>query len=288
MTDITREQALAHFGVKGMRWGVRNDKPATSGTSTKSNPLSKSKGKVGEGEELYVALVGIVLVAKASKAAMNTIDSGNAKVILNKGKRFVTRQKLDYKVDTSLAKKKMSESELMTKVVKPVNRDYPSKGTKQNCRRCTVAYEMRRRGFDVTATKSIMATGQHGLGMKKALNVNTRKYEAAENKVFTVANVRALKNTDAPDALFKALKGQPNGSRGEVAVGWLMGGGHSVAYEIINNKPVIIDTQSGKMFKNSQEWAKAYKYPAATAAYTRLDNKRLNKDWVERWVKNND
>ena len=25
MTDISREQALAHFGVKGMRWGVRND-----------------------------------------------------------------------------------------------------------------------------------------------------------------------------------------------------------------------------------------------------------------------
>lgn len=25
MTDISREQTLAHFGVKGMRWGVRND-----------------------------------------------------------------------------------------------------------------------------------------------------------------------------------------------------------------------------------------------------------------------
>ncbi len=25
MTNISREQALAHFGVKGMRWGIRND-----------------------------------------------------------------------------------------------------------------------------------------------------------------------------------------------------------------------------------------------------------------------
>lgn len=24
MTDISREQALAHFGVKGMRWGIRH------------------------------------------------------------------------------------------------------------------------------------------------------------------------------------------------------------------------------------------------------------------------
>lgn len=33
MSDVTREMALAHFGVKGMRWGVRNDsKPGRVGT----------------------------------------------------------------------------------------------------------------------------------------------------------------------------------------------------------------------------------------------------------------
>lgn len=29
MTQPTREEALAHFGVKGMRWGVRNEKPSS-------------------------------------------------------------------------------------------------------------------------------------------------------------------------------------------------------------------------------------------------------------------
>ena len=37
-----------------------------------------------------------------------------------------------------------------------------------------------------------------------------------------------------------------------------MGGGHSVAYEIVRGKPVIFDTQSGKKFKTAADWNKAF------------------------------
>lgn len=273
----TRDEALAHFGVKGMRWGVRNDpKPS----------LNKSNGTVGV--DPVTAVIAMYGTAAVLKAGMNTIDSGNARVIAKKGARFVTHKKLTYKMNPELAKKNMSEADIAKKVVPGINPDHPKRGTNMNCRRCTVVYEMRRRGYDVRASKSIMATGQHGVGLKKALNTQTSHMQLGEKTVFKANDITGLKNTDAPSAVFKALKSQPNGSRGEVGVSWLMGGGHSVAYEIINGKPVIFDTQSGKRFKTPKEFANAYKVSAVRADFTRLDNKKLNEAWVERWAINSD
>ena len=59
-----------------------------------------------------------------------------------------------------------------------------------NCRRCTMAYEMRRRGYDVTATGSTMATGQHGTGMRKAANTNTKKMDFGENQIYNRGGAR--------------------------------------------------------------------------------------------------
>ena len=41
-------------------------------------------------------------------------------------------------------------------------------GTKLNCRRCTFAYELSRRGYDVKATRTMKGTGQTYLGVAKA------------------------------------------------------------------------------------------------------------------------
>lgn len=42
MKDISREDALAHFGVRGMRWGVRNALPSDSSSASKKNKLIKT------------------------------------------------------------------------------------------------------------------------------------------------------------------------------------------------------------------------------------------------------
>ena len=67
-----------------------------------------------------------------------------------------------------------------------------------------------------------------------------------------------------------------------------MGGGHSIAYEVIKGKPVLFDTQSGKVFKDSTAFANHYKIKAKEASFTRFDDKPVNEAWIERWVKNND
>lgn len=85
MTEITREQALAHFGVKGMRWGVRRDK--TTGIRPIAKSLDESRfGKLSKKNvDRYnaqssaakhreqtmlkgVAAVGVILAASGSVA----------------------------------------------------------------------------------------------------------------------------------------------------------------------------------------------------------------------------
>lgn len=284
MTEKTREEALAHFGVKGMHWGVRKQ-PASGKTA---------KAEAGmDPATIYAAYAVSLLAARGGLAVAQLVDSGNARVLVNKGKRAVTFDKTgpQYKKNLALAKKNMSEDQLMKTVIPDINKGYGSFGTKMNCRRCTMAYEMRRRGNDVVATKSTMATGQHGKGLQKAANTNTKLQDWGEKSVYkdtTSPFSNSVARDAAPKAIFKSLSKEPLGSRGEVAVGWKMGGGHSLAYEIVKGKPVIFDTQRGVKLKTAADFNKHYDLSIGEAAVTRLDNKKLNEDWLERWVQNND
>lgn len=278
MTDPTREEALAHFGVQGMKWGVR-----------KKEAPSKANAGVVDPATIYAVYGASLLAMYGGMAVAKTFDSGNAMVLVNKGKRAVTFDKSgpQYKTNKALSKKNMSEDQLMKTVVAPINPGYGTFGTKMNCRRCTLAYEMRRRGMDVKATGSTMATGQHGTGLRKATGAKTTTIDWGENKVYPFGT-NPKTPTSAPTAIFKRLSTQPEGSRGELGVGWKMGGGHSLAYEIVKGKPVIFDTQRQMKFKTADDWSKAFTLEVAGASFTRLDNKQLNNDWLERWVQNND
>lgn len=318
MTDISREDALAHFGIKGMRWGVRNE-PGTgvrqgakkqARTTLGGEKMSKTDILLAEGRgevviskltqwapSLATSGAGTpvsVAVWAASKAGFYTLDSGGARVAVNRGKRFLHGEELSYKKNISLAKKKMTDDEIMNKVVPGINPDHPKIGTNMNCRRCTISYEMRRRGYDVRATKTIEASSQTSKGLNKAVGTKLKARELGEVSALQSQHPirdlfikdKTLTPKTGPDAIFKALKDQPDRSRGEVTMSWQMGGGHSIAYEMIKGKPVLFDTQSGKRFSNASEMANFYKVNISKAGFTRLDNKSMNKAWIERWVKN--
>ena len=66
---------------------------------------------------------------------------------------------------------------------------------------------------------------------------------------------------------------------------WDIGGGHSMAWEIVQGKAVIFDAQSRKMYDNPEvlsELADRIK----EANYTRLDNIQLDPVMMGRWLKN--
>jgi hypothetical protein len=85
-------------------------------------------------------------------------------------------------------------------------------------------------------------------------------------------------------SIFDTLAKEPNGSRGELGVMWNMGGGHSMAYEVVKGTPVIFDGQTGKIYKTPLEFMDM---PAVkNAGFTRLDNVDLNVDYLMRWMTN--
>lgn len=118
-----------------------------------------------------------------------------------------------------------------------------------NCQRCVVAYELRRRGYGVTAQPTykgdqkpkVAFTSKDGringrwMGAfqgAKAINVGTKQRNNAEGKV--VSNIN------------KKMRGFGNGSRGVVAVYWKNGGGHVFNVENKNGKIKAVEAQTGK------------------------------------------
>jgi hypothetical protein len=267
--ELTPDEWLAHYGVKGMKWGVRKkDEKSNDGKTGVVDPATAMLAIYG----------GVVVSAFIGAKVAQYRDSG----IRNAKKTDVA----DWKKDPNLTKK-MNVDQLRDKVVKQINPEYPAKGSTMNCRRCTFAYELRRRGYDVKATKSKYATGQDTEGMRKAANKQKDYFESmwGQKMVRTPVHLDATGHDNAK-AIFAHLAKEPDGSRGEVAVSWMFGGGHSIAYEKVNGKPVIIDAQSGLTFKNAAEFSANSGYAEAitSAATTRLDNVELNNEFLKRWV----
>lgn len=292
--------ALEHYGVPGMKWGVRNERKST-GEKQKRQLTNKQKN-ILKG----AAAVGVVL---AAYGAYKLTDSGEANRLLMKGKAAITGSVAGFKQNPELSKP-MDVDEIMTKVVAHVNPGAgESFGTSRNCRRATLAYELRRRGFDVAATKTIGGEGQAEGGLQNALNpggkqVSTKLKSATRYMVEGVAGKTLGKAdptpgiTDAtglgsthkvnPLNIFPILSRQPEGARGELAVGFA-GGAHSMAWEKVKGKLVVFDPQwNEKHIAQDDTFFDTFGgvLNITEAGYTRLDNVPLNTDFLMRWAKN--
>jgi len=368
-------QVLAHFGVKGMRWGVRKEEK--SGVKTGPSKLDETKRKVNAAKDNFNANrekkyldkaaslqkeldlvtkseptssyqkdLKVIRVAELGRRQQQALDdaaaakqgrltagqkqalktaaivggvlaayglysmaqSGELNRLADKGKAFLLNKDTRWKLNPKLSDKDLDVDGIMQKVVTPINFDYGRPGTTVNCRRCTYAYEMRRRGYDVEATKTTNARGQNAAGVYNVLNPGEKKMGSGLVGIYTKYVSESVRKKTNPTAdtpflslvtnssrgmgehsiygghqgIFDTLRQQPDGARGELGVTWNHGGGHSVAWEVVKGQPVIFDTQTGKKYTSPKDLEE---YPGMnTIAYTRLDDKKLDEDFLQRWV----
>lgn len=345
---------LAHFGIKGMRWGVRKEQEVSAETQAKRNEKAqryvdkaaslqtritelqskraisknpymrarmhadirklsvkkkealddaerKRQGKLSKKQKNAVQAAAIVAAIVASRVAYNNIQSGEARRKAIKGKDFVLRksgQGSRWKKSPYLASKDLDEDSIMRVVVNGINPEYGKPGTKMNCRRCTFAYEMRRRGFDVAATRTTNANGQNSAGLMNVLSPGHKTVPTSTRSVIrevtretergkTLSMLGGGKDKLDPKDVFAGLMKHPEGARGELGVTWAPGGGHSMAWEVIKGKPVIFDTQNGRRYRSMKDLIDDVGEDVIhSASATRLDNIPLNEDFLLRWVKN--
>ena len=273
----------------------------------------KSKGKLSTNQKtvaIGAAAVGVILAYKAHKSMQQSGEMGR---LITKGKElFSDKQSPGWKLDRSLSDSNKSVDEIFHDVVSKINPNYGTPGTKANCRRATYAYEMRRRGYDVKATKTTIGTGQNTIGVYnaaskerdivpatiggKARKMFTDKVQkkTSDSSFTSFLSSPQAKNKlgqahmfDLPGSkhIFSELGKQPNGARGEFSMQWISGGGHSMAWEIVNGKPVIFDNQNGKVYRNATAFKKI-SLDIGAAGFTRLDNISLNSNFLMRWVTN--
>lgn len=283
---------ILHYGVKGMKWGVRKD-------NSSNHAKSGSPTIVGAAALSTLFLAGKMTVA---------VQSGQVRSLSRRGRAiFSSKSATDFKRNERLARKDLSSDEIYQAVVKPINPGYGERGTKSNCRRATFAYEMRRRGYDVKATRTSTAEGGTAAGLLNAMSPGEKlrnttivsTYRQRDKELRSKVNPKPLSDLmstmdagarsgiSSPNAdnVFKALDKEPNGSRGELNVQFKGAGSHSIVYERIKGRTVLFDTQNGMTFKTPSDYrTKGYGDHLEKAGYTRLDNQSLNHDFLLRWV----
>lgn len=117
--------------------------------------------------------------------------------------------------------------------------------TKNNCMLCTTTYDMRKRGYDVTA--QLDSVGYNFKDLKKwypkAKVVNNERFDE---------NGKPLKTRDYINKTMESLLSQGDGARGNFMMMFNTGGAHSIAYEVQNGSVIFKDGQTNSVYRSGK------------------------------------
>lgn len=253
--------------------GANSNDPRPAGDASMDHSKSNKK-------ELrsYLLSVGVHL-ATGNKVSLVTKDVVRGLEAAKSAKRnrdveaVRSKSKIDEKTGLHLKSKESSKLEDMA-MVNPEYKNFDT-NTKNNCMLCTTAYDLRRRGYEVSAKKA-----SYG-------------YDAPDlNRWYKDAKVEDISMSDdmSPRArrqharnTLNYINQQGEGARGNLMVYWVGGGGHSVAYEIEDGGVTLYDCQSNKSYRG----AAAQKLLEKTwgSQCMRLDNVEVDWDYIKEAVR---
>ena len=142
---------------------------------------------------------------------------------------------------------------------------------KSNCISCALAYDMRRRGYDVESSPIDTTSATNG-----SLPVQLGFYKGEKLETYEVPNDPDV----AVKQFTKNIVSYGDGSRGMLRIRWKNGDGHAVVWEVNDGSVIVRDPQNNTIIDLSE-----YMRRAKTFYYFRTDNLEPTKK-VTRFVKN--
>ena len=307
---------LYHHGILGMHWGQRNGPPYPLSDS-KHSPSEKKAGwrkSLGGGHTVSKEKHGSALAALAFIAATYVLPFVPVAISVasehhkdKKAEKFrdqCDKEREAAPVEKKTGLKRQTTEKTLEENVKRVNPDYRLEGNngKINCVNCSMALELRRRGYEVSA--QLTSGGKNGFEVAKQCfpkskntdvvarpKVDLDKKGKPKNQIqvdewnrFWNKADKAVQssggNKELAQKSMSALKSEPPGSRGQVLVTWNRWSGHSMGYEVTpEGKVRIIDSQINKIYTEKMLRR------TCTFSYQRLDNAEFNTKKVKECVR---
>ena len=303
---------LYHHGILGQQWGHRNGPPYPLSASdhsisekkagyqksinATSNEISSTNKDIGNTERRAKIVMNLLLSPIFPMRAVSAIlDIGEEirELANNNVRKKADTDRMTAPTDKKTGLKLQEPPKTDKENLKRVNINYYSDpvGCRQNCTNCTMAMELRLRGYEVEAQPK--ATGRDGKEFAKQLFPKSKnkeclmfpdpeKHRDEFKEYMRKQEPKATLglNREVANKTMSALKSEPPNSRGQLLVMWGMSGGHSVMYRVdANNKVSIWDAQIGKVYSESE--AKRLLMHTVAAQYQRLDNVDFNKKKIK-------
>ena len=264
---------LAHYGVIGMKWGVRKDEVGGN-TRPKSSDTHQEKRKLTDKQKKYLKIAAIsaaTVLAVYGGYKLSQSDQFKNLVEIGKAKLANTTD-----LETGFSKTKKVDIDCINKI------DLSKPGTFMNCGNSTIALELRKRGLDVVAKEN--AIGMYDKHLGQYFNL---KPDAIKNLSWdTVSEGNGKRMRESLEK--SVLKNFENGSRGSVLLP-LTQGNHFIGWSVKDGKVIFEDAQNTKIDYDSlfssvtKNSFLGKKYGGAQ--FVRLDNATINASKIREVVK---
>ena len=189
--------------------------------------------------------------------------------------------------DLSLKTKATTLDEDM-EAVNPIYHTNDKSHYDENCGACTIAYDLRRRGYDVAAVDEDTYRKSGG-----TLNDLVDCYDNAKlidmSYIARKYNISEKSSTGHPtkelvSCMEKEMLSEGDGARGNFLTVWSLGGGHSISWEVENGEIVYRDCQTNEKVELDKWLGMSDEF-----YYFRTDNLTPNErieDYVQNYVRN--
>jgi hypothetical protein len=167
------------------------------------------------------------------------------------------------------------------------------KGRTTNCAYCTLAWDLRQRGYDVQATQD-NSGGLTQYDIEKIYVNKNGEHESFQTASFDQTARLKGRTGKMDESNFNEMRdnilAQGEGARGQLCGSYYMGGGHSMAYEAVDGKLMIIDGQSGHIFYGNdlsdfKKCSVAYMYETLIL---RTDDKEIDESYFSPYFSKNE